>query len=125
VALDLYKPARAWGPGRTSWPDEHHHVRPGPRREPAALGEAEQVGLGPGEPVHGPFERHELAVAYPGAKEVGGLDGVTDLPHVGSRVGQADHRMLVAQQCGDLVHVVVGDGAGEAEGEVGLVKGEI
>src|SRR4029453_17662107 len=79
-------------------PVDHAHSGRGARHEPAAVGEAEQVGELAGQAAHPGLHRHEVATAHPAAEEVRGQRRVTDLAHVRAGVGEAQHAALGGEQ---------------------------
>ena len=106
-----HAPRRA-GPDRSRI--EHAHVGPVALAEVAAPHEAEHVGRLAGELPHRLLDRHDLALAHPGAQQVGGQRRIAQLVDVRARVGEAERHVVVREQVGDGVDVVVGDVRAEA-----------
>ena len=67
---------------------EHAHVGAVALAEVAAALEPEHVGGLAGQLPDRPLERHDLALADPGAEEVGGQRRVAQLVDVGAGVGE-------------------------------------
>ena len=88
---------------------EDRDVGPHPRPQVAAVGEPEDVGLPTAELADGLLHRHHALVAHPLAEQVGGLGHVAELARVRAGVGEAEHDVLLDQEIGDALLVVVGD----------------
>ena len=69
--------------------------------------------------------RHDAAVAHPVAEQVGGLRRVAQLADVRAGVGEPERAVLVDEQLGHAVLVVVGEDRAHAQLEVGLVEREV
>ena len=104
---------------------EDRDVGPRARAQVAAVGEPEDVGLLAAQLAHGLLDRHHAAVAHPVAEEVGGLGRVAELAGMGAGVGEPERAVLVDEQIGDAVLVVVGDDRAHPQREPGLVEREV
>ena len=81
---------RRVGPGADRLRIEHAHVGPVALAQVAAAHEAEHVGRLAGQLAHRVLERHDLALAHPGAEQVGRQRRVAQLVDVRARVGEAE-----------------------------------